>query len=168
MYIQESENQEFRNEGQEMTEEMQRLEWVEFNEELKRYFYFFYIFLSLLAIIVLVAFCLFFSLIWLILVNFSFLTLILFCFFFFHFLLFCFYCYWLLSLFYYFLIVCPMNSEIGTRCPNKHGNSVKNLISSLLWPSIVIPNFKSNNIFMSARMYLMKTVNGFINGFIKL
>ena len=143
-----------------MTEEMQRLEWVEFNEELKRYFYFFYIFLSLLAIIVLVAFCLFFSLIWLILVNFSFLTLILFCFFFSHFLLFCFYCYWLLSLFYYFLIVCPMNSEIGTRCPNKHGNSVKNLISSLLWISIVIPYNWNHNILMPAWVYFIKTVNG--------
>ena len=45
-------------------------------------------------------------------------------------------------------------------CPNKHGNSVTNSISSLLWISIVIPNFKSHNIFMSARVYFMKTVNG--------
>ena len=29
--------QEFRHEGVEMTEEMQHLEWVEFNEELKRF-----------------------------------------------------------------------------------------------------------------------------------
>ena len=36
-----------------------------------------------------------------------------------------------------------------TGCPNKHGNSVTNLILSLLWISIVIPNFKSHNITMS-------------------
>ena len=41
-------------------------------------------------------------------------------------------------------------------CPKKHGNSVTNLISSLLWNSIVIPNFKSHNIIMSARVYFMK------------
>jgi len=40
----------------------------------------------------------------------------------------------------------------------KHGNSVTNLISSLLWISIVIPNFKSHNIIMSARVYSMKRV----------
>ena len=40
----------------------------------------------------------------------------------------------------------------------KHGNSVTNLISSLLWISIVIPNFKSHNIIMSARVYFMKRV----------
>ena len=33
-----------------------------------------------------------------------------------------------------------------TGCPKKHGNSVTNWISSLLWISIVIPNFKSHNI----------------------
>ena len=43
-----------------------------------------------------------------------------------------------------------------TGCPKKHGNSVTNSISSLLWISIVIPNFKSNNIIMSARVYFMK------------
>ena len=47
-----------------------------------------------------------------------------------------------------------------TGCPNKHGNSVTNSLSSLLWISIVIPNFKSHNIIMSARVYFMKTVNG--------
>ena len=31
-------------------------------------------------------------------------------------------------------------------------------MSSLLWISIVIPNFKRNNIIMSARVYFMKTV----------
>ena len=35
-----------------------------------------------------------------------------------------------------------------------------NSISSLLWISIVIPDFKSHNITMSARVYFMKTVNG--------
>ena len=38
----------------------------------------------------------------------------------------------------------------------KHGNSVTNSISSLLWISIVIPNFKSHNIIMSAKVYFMK------------
>ena len=33
-----------------------------------------------------------------------------------------------------------------TGCPKKHGNSVTNWISSLLWITIVIPNFKSHNI----------------------
>ena len=45
-----------------------------------------------------------------------------------------------------------------TGCPKKHGNSVTNLISSLLWISIVIPNFKTHNIIMSARVYFMKRV----------
>ena len=40
----------------------------------------------------------------------------------------------------------------------KHGNSVTNLISSLLWINIVIPNFKSHNIIMSARVYFMRSV----------
>ena len=35
--------------------------------------------------------------------------------------------------------------------PKKHGNSVTNSISSLLWISILIPNFNSHNIIMSAR-----------------
>ena len=43
-----------------------------------------------------------------------------------------------------------------TGCPKKHGNSVTNLISSLLLISIVIPNFKSNTIIMSARVFLME------------
>ena len=46
----------------------------------------------------------------------------------------------------------------GTECPKKHGNSVTNCISSLLWISIVIPNFKSHNIIISARVYFMKRV----------
>ena len=46
------------------------------------------------------------------------------------------------------------------RVSQRHGNSVTNSISSLLWISIVILNFKSHNIIMSARVYFMKTVNG--------
>ena len=46
-----------------------------------------------------------------------------------------------------------------TGCPKKHGNSVTNSISPLLYISIVIPNFKSHNIIMSARVYFIKTVN---------
>ena len=42
--------------------------------------------------------------------------------------------------------------------PKKHGNSVTNCISYLLGISNVIPNFKSNNIIMSARVYFMKRV----------
>ena len=38
-----------------------------------------------------------------------------------------------------------MQELLSTGCPKKHGNSVKNWISSLLWISIVIPNFKSHN-----------------------
>ena len=34
--------------------------------------------------------------------------------------------------------------DLHTGCPKKHGNSVTNSISSLLWISIVIPNFKSH------------------------
>ena len=41
-----------------------------------------------------------------------------------------------------------------TGCPKEHGN----LISSLLWISILITNFKSHNIFVSARVYFMKRV----------
>ena len=44
------------------------------------------------------------------------------------------------------------------RVSQKHGNSVTNSISSLLWISIAIPNFKSYNIIMSARVYFMKRV----------
>jgi len=47
-----------------------------------------------------------------------------------------------------------------TGCPNKHGNSVTNSISSLLCISIVLPDFKSHNIIMCARVDFMKTVNG--------
>ena len=48
----------------------------------------------------------------------------------------------------------------NTGCPKKHGNSVTNSISSLLWISIEIPNFKSNKIIMSARE-IMKTVKDY-------
>ena len=48
------------------------------------------------------------------------------------------------------------NDASNTGCPKKHGNSVTNSISSLLWFSIVIPNSKSHNIIMSASVYLMK------------
>ena len=34
-------------------------------------------------------------------------------------------------------------------CPNKHGNSVTNSISSLLCISIVLPDFKSHNIIIA-------------------
>ena len=50
---------------------------------------------------------------------------------------------------------------ISTGCPIKHVNSVTNCISSLLWISIVIPNYKSHNIIMSARFYFMKRVKDF-------
>ena len=49
---------------------------------------------------------------------------------------------------------------LPTGCPNKHGNSVTNSISSLLYNSIVIPDFKSHNIITAARVYFLKTVNG--------
>ena len=57
------------------------------------------------------------------------------------------------TILYCTLLVC-------TECPNKHVHSVTNLISSLLRISIVIPDFKSHNLIMSARVYFMKTVNG--------
>jgi len=59
------------------------------------------------------------------------------------------------------LTCCPSNKrniqftnriKLNTGCPKKHGNSVTNSISSLLWISIVIPNFKSHNIIMSDRV----------------
>ena len=43
-----------------------------------------------------------------------------------------------------------------TGCPNKHGNSVTNSRSSLVWNSIVISDFKSHNIIMAARVYFTK------------
>ena len=45
--------------------------------------------------------------------------------------------------------------------PKKHGNSVTNSILSLLLISIEIPNFKSHNIIMSARVYFMKRVKDY-------
>ena len=45
-------------------------------------------------------------------------------------------------------------------CPNKHGNSKTNSRSSLLRNSILIHDFKSHSIIMSARVYFMKMVNG--------
>ena len=53
-----------------------------------------------------------------------------------------------------------MIKPLNTGCPKKHGNSVTNSISSLLWISIVISNFKNHNIIMSARVYFMKAING--------
>ena len=50
------------------------------------------------------------------------------------------------------------NCQLSTGCPKKHGNSVTNWISSLLWICIVIPNFKSHIIITSARVYFMKRV----------
>ena len=59
-----------------------------------------------------------------------------------------------------YLFLKLLKFRYNTTCPNKHGNSVTNSISSLLWISIVIPNFKSHNSILSSRVYLMKTVNG--------
>jgi len=56
------------------------------------------------------------------------------------------------------LIVLLFLIKWSTGCPKNHGNSVTNWISSLLWISIVIPNFESHNIIMSARVYFMKRV----------
>ena len=55
-------------------------------------------------------------------------------------------------------VIYSLTTELPTVCPKKYGNSVTNWISSLLWISIVIPNFKSHNIIMSARVYFMKKV----------
>ena len=44
--------------------------------------------------------------------------------------------------------------EMIYRVSQKHGN----LVTNSLWISIVIPNFKSHNIIMSARAYFMKRV----------
>ena len=49
----------------------------------------------------------------------------------------------------------------GTGCSIKHGNSVTNSRSSLLWISIVRPDFKSPNIIMSARVYFIKMIKDF-------
>ena len=54
------------------------------------------------------------------------------------------------SSFFLFWGVFKWNNVETTGCPKKHGNSVTNLISSWLWISIVIPNFKSHNVIMSA------------------
>ena len=53
---------------------------------------------------------------------------------------------------------CFINFNYIQGVPKKHGNSVTNSISSLLWISIVIPNFNSHNNIMSARVYFMKRV----------
>ena len=50
------------------------------------------------------------------------------------------------------------SNSASSVCFNKHGNSVTNLIPSLLWISIVIPDFKSHNFIMSARVYFMKRI----------
>ena len=49
----------------------------------------------------------------------------------------------------------------STGCSNKQGNSVTNSISSLLWIITGIPDFLRLSIIMSARVYFMKTVNGY-------
>jgi len=53
-----------------------------------------------------------------------------------------------------------IHSKWFTGFPNKQGNSVTNSRSSLLRISIVILDFKSHNLIMSARAYFMKTVHG--------
>ena len=53
------------------------------------------------------------------------------------------------------IIVFKKCDVLNTGCPNKHGNSVTNSRSSLLRFSIVIPDFESHNIIMSARVYLI-------------
>ena len=55
-------------------------------------------------------------------------------------------------------ITASIRFDVYTGYPKKHGNSVTNLISSLLWISIVMPNFKSHNIIMPDRVYSMKRV----------
>ena len=59
-----------------------------------------------------------------------------------------------------YLIFQLLKFMYSTGSPNKHGKSVTNSKSSLLWISILIPNFKSYDIITSARVYIMKTVNG--------
>ena len=64
---------------------------------------------------------------------------------------------------YKITIYCKFHVQISTipiiyRVSQKNGNSVKNWKSSLLWISIVIPNFKCHTIIMSARVYIMKRV----------
>ena len=59
--------------------------------------------------------------------------------------------------------LCKFHVRISTipiiyRVSQKHGNSVTNWKSSLLWISIVIPNFKCHTIIMSARVYIMNRV----------
>ena len=52
-----------------------------------------------------------------------------------------------------------LKQQLLIRClKHIHGNSVTNSISSLLWISIVIPNFKIHNTIMSARVYFMKRI----------
>ena len=61
--------------------------------------------------------------------------------------------------FYFICIIIYIVYNIIQGVPKKHGNSVANSISSLLWISIVIPNFNSHNIIIiSARIYFMKRV----------
>ena len=52
------------------------------------------------------------------------------------------------------------DNNYDTGCPGKHEKLVSNSRSSLLRISIVIFNFKSHNITMSARVQFMNTVNG--------
>ena len=68
--------------------------------------------------------------------------------------------YWILEPSYLLGWIYPLPTR-DTGCPKKHGNSVTNLISSLLWISIVTPSFKSHNIIMPVRVYFMKRVKDF-------
>ena len=60
----------------------------------------------------------------------------------------------------FFFIFSSPSLCISTGCPNKHGKSVTNFLSSVLGIRIVIPDFKSHNIIMSVTDYFMKIVNG--------
>jgi len=62
---------------------------------------------------------------------------------------------------YLFIFANILKCTSYTGCPKKHGNSVTNSISSLLWISIVIPDSKSHNIIMCARIYFTKRVKDF-------
>ena len=63
-----------------------------------------------------------------------------------------------LNNFIFIVLFLPYLILLFTGCPKKHGNLVTNWISSLLWISFVIANFKSHNIIMSARVYFLKRV----------
>ena len=58
-----------------------------------------------------------------------------------------------------YCVMCMLKIYETTGCPNKHGNSGTHSRSSLLRISLVIPDFKSHNLIMSARVYFMKIIN---------